>query len=313
MTDEAHTLRLQSGERPESRSTDFPPALIASIVASAALLAFTYKGLFKIMYTSWNATDSYYSHGFLIPPIVLFICWLKRKEFLAAPLRSSPAGYPLILGAGFFLLLSGFLGFNVIGQLTLLPMIAGLCLIFFGWPRTKVLWFPLLFLIMMIPLPGSVTQSITFKLKLLAAQVAVGITNVLGYPLVRQGSYIHWENDSLLVGDVCGGLRSLIALLAIGMLMAYFSKTKPWARVVILLMSGPIAVVANIFRILLLCIVAYYWGSDYAAGDFHDISGVFIYIVAFALFFTMEGILRKFADKRGPDEPDGPEPKEAQA
>ena len=77
--------------------------------------------------------------------------------------------------------------------------------------------------------------------------------------------------------------------------MAYFSKTATWARITVLALCGPIAIIANIFRIYILCVVAYFWGSPFASGKFHDISGVLIYAVAFLLFFMLEALLRKFA------------------
>jgi len=121
-------------------------------------------------------------------------------------------------------------------------------------------------------------------------------------PLVQQGSYVHWTTgegtDHLLVGEICGGLRSLIALLAFGALMAYISKTRNWARMIILLCSAPIAIIANVFRIFLLCVVGYYYGSHVAAGTFHDVSGYLIFVVAFILFFTLERQLRRFAPAR---------------
>ena len=294
MSEETHSLTIEA--RPSNAPVVGYSKILPVVVCIATVLfVITYAQLFKKMYVNWNAPDSYYSHGFLIAPISIYLAWLRRKDFLAAPLSTSLLGYPIIVGSAFFLLVGAFLGFNVLGQLTFLPMIVGLSLILVGMERTKVIAFPLLFLFMMIPLPGSVTQSVTLQLKLIAAQTAVGITSLMGLPLIRDGSLIEWDGDSLLVGDVCGGLRSLIALIAIGMRMTYFSKTKPWARGLIFLMSGPIAIAANIFRIFLLCIVAYYWGSDVAAGQFHDISGVFIFAFAFVLFFALEGLLQKMA------------------
>ena len=295
MTEDVQTLVSPAiGEKADTNAR----RLLLMLAACAGFLALMYAEPFEKMVGNWDDPDSYYSHGFLIPPIVLYLLWLKRKEFLAAPQSSHPLGYLLVGGACAMLLLSDFLAFVIGAQLSFLPMVFGLSLLLFGWQRTKIIWFPLFFLIMMIPLPGSVTQAFSLRLKLFASEVAVQMAHGIGYSIIRDGSYIYFKDDLLLVGDVCGGLRSLIALLAIGLLMAYFSKTPTWARVVILLMAVPIAIIANIFRIFTLCLVAYYHGSTFAAGTFHDISGILIFVVAFILFFSLESLLRWISVRR---------------
>lgn len=273
-------------------------------ISLIGLLGVIYGNLLVRMYNDWGMADSYYSHGYLVLPICLLIIWMKRREFFAAPVSAAPIGYVLILGSMVVLVLQVFLGFAIFGQLTLGPMLIGLCLVFMGVERMKVIWFPIAFMYTMIPIPSSITQGMTFNLKLFAAEVAVKLTQLVGYPMIREGSYIHFGDDTLLVGDVCGGLRSLIALVATGMLVSYFSKTNRVGQWTVLLMSAPIAIAANIARIFMVCIVAYYWGSEFAAGKFHDISGLLIFAVAFVLFFMLEALLRKWlpAAKASPGE-----------
>ena len=103
----------------------------------------------------------------------------------------------------------------------------------------------------MVPIPPALTQSITFNLKLVATKGAVGIARALTFPIIQEGSFVYFKDDFLLIGNVCGRLRSLISLLAIGTLMAYFSKARLWARILTLVLSCPIAVISNIFRIFL--------------------------------------------------------------
>ncbi|MDZ4858271.1 MAG: EpsI family protein, partial [Candidatus Hydrogenedentes bacterium] len=195
----------------------------------------------------------------------------------------------------FLLILGDFLGFRVFAHISLVPMLAGLVIVFAGTAFARRIWFALAFLIFMIPIPPSLTQSIALQLKLIAAECAVRAANLVTLPMVREGSYIYFGTDRLLVGDVCGGLRSLIALLAIGAVAAYISPAKTWARVMILLLAGPIAVVANIARIFLLCVVGYFYGSEVAGGWVHDYSGFLIYAIAIALFTAIDIPLRRWA------------------
>lgn len=271
------------------------PAFHVRWVLVGILLVALYWQSFVEMYGNWFLKDSYYSHGILIPIVSAVFIWMDRKRILAAPVQPSGWGFPLILLSAFMLIVGDFLGFRVFGHISLIPMLFGVSLLLLGAPITKYLWFPLLFLVFMIPIPPSLTQSIALKLKLIATTLAVKLANLVTLPMVRDGSFIHFNGDQLLVGEVCGGLRSLISLLAFGAIMAYISKTRRWARILLLVLSGPVAIISNVVRIFLLCVVGYFWGSEIAAGRFHDISGVFIFAVAFILFLGLEGLLRKLA------------------
>jgi len=273
----------------------FGAAAWLKVVPIAIFLVIIYWQPFQQMYGVWTRTDSYYTHGFLVAPISVFLLWRCRRSLLTAPVRPSLWGFAFLLAAVLMLVLGAFLGFAVFVQLSVLPMLVGLVLVLLGMHHLRIAWFPLVFLIFMIPIPPSITQSFVLDLKLLATRGAVGLARALTLPVIHEGSFVYFRNDQLLIGEVCGGLRSLIALLAVGALVAYYSKAKPWARVLTLAVSGPIAIASNVFRIFLLCVVGYFWGSDVAAGTFHDVSGVLIFVVAFVLFFLVEALLRRWA------------------
>ncbi len=264
-------------------------------VIIAAILVVMYQRSVWEMYRVWNMSDSLYSHGILVPFISLGVIWIKRKEILAAPRDVSAAGYAWLVMGMAMLILGDFLGFRFVGQFSLIPVLTGVSILFLGKTPTKRMWFPLAFLLFMVPIPPSLTTSITFEIKIIAAENAVRLARLLTLPMVREGSWIHFNGDKLLIGDVCGGLRSLISLMAVGALVTYFSKTSTWARVVLIVMTVPIAIIANIVRIFLLCVVGYFYGSDVAAGRVHDVSGIAIFVVAFALFFGLEAQLRRWA------------------
>lgn len=267
------------------------------------VFALSVIGLLAILFAEsarnlhWNVSrsNSYYSHSYLVPFVSAFLAWRKREHLAQLPRVPTNWGFAFMILACVLVLLSDLLGFRILGQLAMIPMLAGLMLVFVGWRFVRHLWFPLAFLLFMIPLPQSLTTSITFRLKIMAADGAVWLCNAFYLPMLRDGSYIHIVNDRLLVGDVCGGMRSLIALLALGALVAYMSETRMWASIVIVLFSPVIAVVANLLRIAFLCVVAYFGGSELASGWVHDFSGVLIYLVAIGLLLGLDGLLRKVA------------------
>ena len=306
MTQDTQTLANQV---PGVKDLDY--RLLILLGAVIALVTALYWNAFQRMHYGWGATESYYTHGYLVPFITLFFLWRQRHQFMAAPLQPAAIGHLLIGGAILVMLVGNYLNFMIFGMLSFIPMVFGLSLALFGIERTKTIWFPLAFLLAMIPMPESVTQSFALHLKLMATNLAVLTANGLTLPMVQDGSFIYFGDDQLLVGEVCGGLRSLIALLAFGAIMAYISKTRRWAQIFLLIMSAPIAVVSNVFRIFLLCVVGYFWGSETAAGTFHDVSGVLIFVVAFILFFSLESLLRRLAPDTTESEdasPNGPPP-----
>lgn len=277
------------------------PALFAAVLlALLAFIAAAFWHSFTDIYNNWNMPDSLYSHAMIIPPISLFFVWRSRKLLLGEPLAPSMfLGLPVVLFGCFMLLLGDFLGFMTFVHLALLPVLTGLCLMLLGVGATRILWFPLAFLFFMIPMPYSLLSVISFKSKMIATESAVALGKLMTLNMVQDGSFVYLgSDDRLLVGDVCGGMRSLIALLAFGALMAYISKTRVWARILILVVSPLVAILANVVRIFFLCVVGYIWGSESATGIVHDASGIGIFAVAFVLLFSIEGLLRRLAPLR---------------
>lgn len=279
-------------------------AVMAAVLG--VLLVWAYYRPTLEMYNVWMLADSYYTHGPLVPLVSAYFLWRRREEIAAPPRSHSPLGYVVMAAAGTLLLLGAFLGFRVFAQLSLLPMLTGLALVLYGKERTRAAWFPIAYLIFMIPIPPSLTQSVSLKLKLMATQGAVWLAGSTGLPMIRKGSSVYWTGpagmpDQILVGEVCGGLRSLIALLAFGAILAYISRTRPWAQWTLFACSVPVALAANGVRIFLLLVVAYWGGSALAGGVVHDISGIGIFVVAFALFFAIESLMRRMVPaKEGP-------------
>lgn len=291
-----------SSRRAEQRGAAFVPAFaewnrakLYGAAVVAALLAALFARPAMEMANTWSLEGSYYTHGFLIPPLSAYLLWSERERLAGLRPRPDARGYVLVCAGALMLWGGAFLGFRVFEQAALLPMLFGVGVVLFGREIVNASWFPLAFLSFMIPIPPSMTQAVAFRIKILATEGAVFVANVIGLPMLRQGSYIHFGDDRLLIGEVCGGLRSLIALLALGALLAYWSRSRNWARWALFASSAPIAVGANISRIFFLCLVGYFWGSERAGGLVHDVSGVLIFVVALALFLGLESLLRRAA------------------
>lgn len=256
-----------------------PPARIKLIII-IALLVLIYWPTFVWMKARFLETDSYYSHGFLIPLIFLFLIWNKREGLKRSKIAPLNLGLILLIPSLLLHLIAYRWGINFISGFCLIFALFGLSLYLFGREVTRRLTFPLCFLVFMVPLPQVFIIGISFKMKVYAAQIATSIVNLIGIQAVRAGPVVHLPNTSLTIGDPCSGLRSLISLTALGALYAYLAKISRIRRIILFLVSIPLALVANIIRIVLLLIVAFVYGSEVATGKFHDFSGFLLFIIA---------------------------------
>ena len=261
------------------------------------LLYIIFREAAQNLYGTISRSNSYYSHSLLVPFVSAYFVWRERQHLSQIPKNPTSWGYVVLACACLMVLVGDLLGFRIFAQAAIIPLSIGLSLSFLGVHHLRRMWFPIAFLAFMIPLPESLTTGLTFQVKMLATEGAVRLAQAFYLPMIHDGSYIHFGEDRLLVGDVCSGMRSLIALVALGAIMSALSETRVWSRILILLISVPIAIVANVLRIFFLCVVANFWGSAVASGRVHDISGPFIYVVAIGLMIGLEGVFRKIAPR----------------
>ena len=263
-------------------------------------IAIAYVPVWEWMYQRWTAVDTYYSHGFLIPAISIFLVWRRRAE-LSKALRTANGGTILYLVGGFFLLLLAALWrFYFLAGLSLLVVLYGLVEYLFGRAVRKIFFFPILYLFFMVPIPEAWIAVINLKLKFFATAMAVKIVDLTGVLVVQDGSRIFIHDSMMTVGDVCSGLRSLISLLAFGTLFAYICKLPLWKKFILCLMAFPCAIASNVIRIMGLCYVAQWFSVETATGTFHDISGLLVFVVAFCIMFGIEKLISSKKEKEQP-------------
>jgi exosortase len=243
------------------------------------------------MWDRWFAEDSYYSHGILVPIVSLFLIWKKREALKEIPPVPSPWGLRLFVFGIIFYWISALLHVYFTSAFSMLIVTAGLVLHFYGEKTLKEIRFPLLFLVFMIPLPLIVVAFICFKLKIIAAQLATFILNLIGLPAVQQSSIIKLSHSYVLVEDSCGGFRSLISLTALGCIFAYRLKLRLFKKMVLFFTAIPIAVITNACRIVFLSAVGEIWGTEYTQGFVHDLSGYLVFVFAFLLLFAAKKLM----------------------
>lgn len=264
------------------------------------LSASTFYNMWQRWFPAWRRTslslydrimegESYYTHAPLVPLVSLLMAVLILRH-TRVPVRPRPGLGALVLGGSLGLhLLAVMARVNFASGFTLIGVAAGLILVFWGATALRRLWFPVAFLAFMVPLPEVSIAQLNFRLKMMAAGWGVRLANVLGVLAERSGNKVFLAGDKqLIIANVCNGLRTLISLLAFGAIYAYVCKLRGVWRLGLFAMSVPVAVVSNALRIVSLIVVADLWTVDAAVGAYHDISGLFIYGIAFLLMFSLE-------------------------
>jgi len=281
-------------------------------------ILFTYAAvLVKLSHDWW--TDENYSHGLLIPFIIGYILWLQRDKFAAEPARPSVLLGGLAVAFSLFALWTGVAGAELYTQrMSLVLLIVGTVVYFGGLGFLKLILVPLGLLILAIPIPAIIFNKIAFPLQLFASRCAVWSMNLLGIPVLRQGNIIElkplnsFDTKKLEVVEACSGIRSLMTLMTLAVVFAYFTYPRSndsdgprgkfgwlrsfgfWRSVIIVLSAVPIAILTNASRVSGTGILSHYYGTGVADGFFHSFSGWAIYIVAFLLLFLVGWIVDRF-------------------
>jgi exosortase D (VPLPA-CTERM-specific) len=253
-----------------------------------------------MVYIWW--TDGDYSYGFLIPIISAYMLWNRRMIIKKLYFDSSWKIFPVLV---LFVLLSLYGILGSYGNIAM-PSIPILIILFttfcFGWIVIKELIVPLGYLIFMIPIPAVLERTLGLHLKNISTVMGGMIIRLFNIPVNVSGNVIDLGVTKLQVVDACSGFRYLFALLALGVVYAYFFEKILWKRIIIVLSTIPIAVIANIVRIGITGILTSIYGVSVAEGFFHGFSGWAIFIFAFACLFVVDRILALLKSSEKPQD-----------
>ena len=242
-------------------------------------------------HTLWNSEEN--AHGPIVLLVVLWFFWFKRHALLAQPQQLKPVTGGILLGFGLLLYAVGrsqeILLFEIASELLIL---SGALLALRGVPAVRALWFPLFFLVFLIPVPGIIVDALTGPLKHYVSVLVEQALYSAGYPIARNGVTLSIGPYQLLVADACSGLNSMFSLSAMGLLYLYLMRHSSVARTLILVVSiWPIAFFANVVRVIILVLVTYYFGDEVGQGFLHSFAGILLFVIALLLLFALDGLL----------------------
>lgn len=168
----------------------------------------------------------------------------------------------------------------------------------FGFWTMARNWFPLLYLGLLLPMPGWMIDQFTAPLKLLVSMLSFGIVEPMGVPIVREGVTMTVGPYQLLVEDACSGLNSLIGLIAITLFYIYLLRDAGWRYSLFLLcLIIPVAIAANVLRIVTLILLTYNFGDAVGQGFLHVTAGLFLFAIALGLMFAIDNVASRFIRK----------------
>lgn len=253
-----------------------------------------YVPSFHDLFTGIWSTDEQ-GHG----PIVLVVSlWLlfKRWNEAAARIAVQPApvwGWPLLV-FGLLLYIVGRSQDILIFEISsVIVVLIALLLLFFGWGAVKKLWFPLFFMLFMIPLPGVVVDTVTQPMKMAVSYVAEHVLYAAGYPIARSGVILVIGQYQLLVADACAGLHTLFTLEALGLLYLNLVRHESfWRNLFLAILIVPISFTANVIRVMVLTLITYYFGDEAGQGFLHGFAGMVLFISALGLIIATDSLLR---------------------
>jgi exosortase len=247
------------------------------------------RSLFLWLHSRWVGD---YAYGQFLPLASLVAFWWRRKEIAAAPKRADWRGVPLVAVA---------LALHWVGVLAQQPRISMVGLIVLLWSLPFLLYgygvarwflFPCAYLFLAIPL--NFIDSMTAPLRLFATVASAGILNGFGLEVQRVGAGLYsgaGNSFAFNVAPECSGLRSLLAMTALMAFYAWYSQKTVLKKWVLFLFCIPVAIVANICRIILVVVVAAFFGQDTAMGLWHDYSGYPIFLISIALMLFLDQLL----------------------
>jgi exosortase B len=260
------------------------------VAGMAAMYGPSFHDLFRGI---WSTDEN--AHGPIVLSVSIWLLYTKWNE-IADDIRYEPApwlGWPLLV----FTLLLYVVGRSqdiLIFEIgSLIPMIASLLLLFFGRTTLGRLWFPLFFMLFMIPLPGVLVDTVTQPMKMAVSWAAEHVLYAVGYPIARTGVILVIGQYQLLVADACAGLHSLFTLEALGLLYLNLVRHDSFARnLTLAILIVPISFCANVIRVMVLTLITFHFGDEAGQGFLHGFAGMVLFISALTLIIGVDSMLR---------------------
>lgn len=263
------------------------------LAATALLLGVVYWDGIQFLLRQWEKPE--YGYAYMLPFIVAFLIWQRKDQLERIRFSGAWSGF-LLLAVSLAIAWVGQQGsVHAIIQYALFLSILGAAWAFVGQEGFKKIFMPLVILILAVPLPGFVYQSLSNELQLISSKIGVAVIRLFDISVYLEGNVIDLGTYKLQVVEACSGLRYLFPLMTLGFIAAYFFKVSLWKRVLVFLSTMPITVLMNSFRIGAIGVLVEYWGVSMAEGFLHDFEGWVIFMACLGVLLLEMWLLTLFS------------------
>jgi len=252
-----------------------------------------YGPTFLWLFKRWSLGVWYHPHGFIVLPLSGYLALKALRSCPDKIPQASPYGFFFLAPALFLHIMDTALGSYILSSISLIFAIVGLSLLLLGTERTRMVWFPLVFLFFMIPIPLVMVEGLRGFLRILTSIFSQQLLEMAGIPVYREGTTLFITAGQIQVADACSGFSTLMAMVLTGSLYAYFCTSLWWGRLLIMVLSIPLAIIANIARTFFLILLVLRFGFPILDTQAHPASGVLAFMLAFFLLALLHrGIFR---------------------
>lgn len=281
----------------EAMAEQSPPSLMTMAVVLTALLLL-YLPFLQTLVADWGSNDDY-SHGYFIPVLTAYFIYTRLDQLRHSPVVPNNFGL-LVIVAGLGQLILAKIGSEFFLQRTsLIVVLVGVVLFFYGRHYLRVLFVPIAYLLFMVPLPAILWNTISFPMQLFASFLTEKVVYFLGIPIFREGNVLHLAETTLEVVAACSGLRSLVTMFALSAALAFVSNLSNPKKMLLFASAMPIAVIANITRLSFTAILASQYGSQMAQGFLHEFSGIAVFFLGLGLLLLVNKFLARLSKSAG--------------
>ncbi|MDH4186404.1 MAG: exosortase/archaeosortase family protein [Nitrospira sp.] len=263
-----------------------------------------------VLLFSLTQQQEHYSHIVLIPFVSLYTLYLKRTAILSSGEWSPWIGL-LVMGIGGWVYwsygtdaLSG--DQLVLSIMSFVVTLWGAFLFSFGMSVCRIAAFGLLILIFIVPFPAVILDAIIGFLQRNSAEATAILFSVLGIPVFREGFVFSLSSFTIHVAEECSGIRSFLSLLIASLVVGHLFLMSFWAKLGLVSIVIPLAIIKNAFRIVGLALLANYVDPSFITDSvLHRSGGIPLSVLALAVIFCFVWLLRKVEKRFGYGSLDG--------
>lgn len=240
--------------------------------------------------TRWDSLG--YAHAFFILPVSLWFVYRKKEELseaFATTEKKFGAGSLIIFLLGGAMYAFGWQqDYMVVSTFAVIPFLYGFIGFLYGRKVQRLVLFPILYLFLLVPPPFAILDNITLPLRYLSAFAVERSFQLFNVPITREGLSYVIMGETMMIDEACSGFRSLITMFSLGLAYVYVTDSKLIKKAALVASIVPLSIIGNVIRIMIVSLLAGWFGSEVAQGFMHSFSGIIVFLFIVLGFIAIE-------------------------